>query len=43
LDYLQKLPDKIDSITPEAVQAAARKYLSAEQIAIAVAGPMKKI
>lgn len=42
LDYLQKLPDKINAMTPETVQAAARKYLSTEQIAVAVAGPMKK-
>jgi zinc protease len=41
LDYLQKLPDKINSMTPETVQAAAQKYLSSEQIAIAVAGPTK--
>jgi len=41
LDYLQKLPDKIHSMTPESVQAAAKKYLSSEQIAIAVAGPIQ--
>lgn len=40
LDYLQKLPDNIYAMTPETVQAAAKKYLSAEQIAIAVAGPV---
>jgi zinc protease len=39
LDYLQLLPDKINAMTPETVQAAARKYLSTEEIAIAVAGP----
>lgn len=39
LDYLQNLPDKIDAMTPASVQAAAKKYLSTEQIAIAVAGP----
>lgn len=39
LDYLQLLPDKINAMTPETVQAAARKYLSSEEIAIAVAGP----
>ncbi len=39
LDYLQKLPAKINDMTPESVQAAAKKYLSTEQIAIAVAGP----
>lgn len=39
LDYLQKLSDNINALTPESVQAAAKKYLSTEQIAIAVAGP----
>ncbi|MGH2537279.1 MAG: M16 family metallopeptidase [Candidatus Promineifilaceae bacterium] len=39
LDYLQTLTEKIWALTPESVQAAARKYLSSEQIAIAVAGP----
>jgi zinc protease len=39
LDYLQNLPDKIKAMTPATVQAAAQKYLSSEQIAIAVAGP----
>lgn len=39
LDYLQTLSEKLNAMTPEIVQEAARKYLSAEQIAIAVAGP----
>lgn len=39
LDYLQRFPALINAITPEQIQAAAQKYLSAEQIAIAVAGP----
>jgi len=39
LDYLQRLPDLINTMTPESVQAAARNYLSTDQIAIAVAGP----
>ncbi len=39
LDYLQTLPDRIYSMTPETVQAAAHKYLSSEEIAIASAGP----
>jgi zinc protease len=39
LDYLQNLPDKIRAMTPATVQGAAQKYLSSEQIAIAVAGP----
>lgn len=39
LDYLQKLPAEIEAITPERIQAAAQKYLSSEQIVVAVAGP----
>lgn len=39
LDYLVNFPDLIWAITPERVQAAAQKYLSTEQIAIAAAGP----
>lgn len=39
LDYLQRFPDLIGEITPERVQAAAQKYFSTEQIAVAVAGP----
>lgn len=39
LDYLQRYPDMIWAITPERVQAAAQKYLSTTQIAIAAAGP----
>ncbi len=38
LDYLQQYPDLIWEITPERVQMAAQKYLSVEQIAVAVAG-----
>jgi zinc protease len=38
-DYLQRFPDLINAITIEDVQAAAQKYLSTDQIAIAVAGP----
>jgi zinc protease len=39
LDYLQRFPEMMRAITPEQVQAAARKYLSADEIAVAVAGP----
>ncbi len=38
LDYLQQYPDMIWAITPERVQAAAQKYLSVTQMAVAVAG-----
>jgi zinc protease len=39
LDYLQRYPDLINSITPERLQLAAQKYLSTKQVAAAVAGP----
>lgn len=39
LDYLQRFPNLIRAITPEQIQAAAQKYLSTEQLAVAVAGP----
>lgn len=39
LDYLQLLPAKINRMTPQSIQAAAQKYLSTEQLAIAIAGP----
>jgi zinc protease len=39
LDYLQRYPDMINAITPERIQAAAQKYFSATQLAIAIAGP----
>ncbi len=42
LDYLQRFPEEIRSITPQRIQAAAQKYLSADQIAIAIAGPEEK-
>jgi zinc protease len=43
LDYLQRYPELIWEITAVDVQAAAQKYLSTEQIAIAVAGPGKEL
>lgn len=39
LDYLAEFPQKIQAITPERIQTAAQKYLSTEQIGVAVAGP----
>lgn len=39
LDFLHQYPDMIRSITVERVQAAAQKYLSAEEIVVSVAGP----
>jgi zinc protease len=39
LDYLQTYSERIRRITVEDVQAAARKYLSADEMVVAVAGP----
>lgn len=39
LDYLLQYPGLIRAITPERIQAAAQKYLSSEQLVVAVAGP----
>jgi zinc protease len=39
LDYLQRYPALIEAVTPEEVQAAARKYLNPEAYALAIAGP----
>lgn len=39
LDYLQRVPAIIREITIDDVQAAAQKYLSSEQLVVAVAGP----
>ena len=39
LDYLLAFPDMMRAITPDDVQAAAQKYLSTENLGIAVAGP----
>jgi zinc protease len=43
LDYLHCYGDMINAITVERIQAAARKYLSADDIAIAVSGPVEAI
>jgi predicted Zn-dependent peptidase len=32
----------IDEITPARIQAAAQKYLSSEQLAVAVSGPARE-
>lgn len=40
LDFLQQYPGMITDISAEQVQAAAKKYLSDEELVIAVAGPM---
>jgi zinc protease len=38
LDYLQHYPAQVGAITVERIQAAAQKYLSTDQLAVAVAG-----
>lgn len=43
LDYLHNYTDLINAITPERIQAAARKYLSADELAIAVSGPVEAL
>jgi zinc protease len=43
LDYLHRYSEMINAINPERIQAAARKYLSADQIAIAVSGPVEAL
>ncbi len=40
LDYLLNYPDRINAINAASVQAAAQKYLDAENYALAVAGPI---
>jgi len=39
LDFLQRFPDLIRNISAEQLQLAAQKYLSTEQLVVAVAGP----
>ena len=41
LDYLYTYTPTIQAITPERIQAAARRYLSADDLVIAVAGPLE--
>jgi len=39
LDYLRQYPDMIRAITPEAILAAASRYLTLDRLAVVVAGP----
>ncbi|CUS01998.2 Peptidase M16 family protein [Candidatus Promineifilum breve] len=41
LDYLYRYAELINGITVERIQAAARKYLSADDLVIAVSGPIE--
>lgn len=43
LDYLQRYKDEINAITVERIQKAAQKYLSADDIVIAVSGPVEAL
>jgi len=43
LDYLQRYTERINAISAEAIQAAARKYLSADDLAITVSGPVEAL
>jgi zinc protease len=42
LDYLQRYADLIEAVTPERVQAAARRWLDPDAYAVAVAGPPER-
>lgn len=42
LDYLHRYADMINGITVERIQAAAQKYLSADDLSIAVSGPVEE-
>jgi zinc protease len=43
LDYLYRYSDMINSITVERIQSAARNYLSADDLVIAVSGPVEAL
>lgn len=43
LDYLQRYREEIDAITVERIQNAAWKYLSADDLVIAVSGPVEAL
>jgi len=42
LDYYQRFPSLIRAITPDQILDAARRYLHAERMAMAVAGPPRE-
>jgi len=43
LDYLHRYKDEINAITVERIQNAAQKYLSADDLVIAVSGPVEAL
>jgi zinc protease len=38
LDYLSRYPDLVNQVTPRRIQAAARKWLDADNLAVGIAG-----
>jgi zinc protease len=40
LDYLERYPGRVQSLTKQDLLAAARRYLDPEQVAVVVAGPV---
>ena len=42
-DYFQKLPGRLDAVTPEAAQAVAKKYVHPEQLILICVGDRAKI
>ncbi len=42
LDYMQRYPDMIRGLTRDAIQEAAREFLSADDLVLAAAGPEEK-
>ncbi len=43
MNYLHTYTPAMKAITPERIQAAARRYLSADDLVIAVAGPVEAL
>ncbi|HXN14951.1 MAG TPA: insulinase family protein, partial [Usitatibacter sp.] len=43
LDYYRKLPSRLAAVTPNSIQAAARRYLQAQRLVVVVVGDRKKI
>ena len=40
LDYIERLPERIDAVTREAMRAAVERYLLPERMAVVVVGPV---
>jgi zinc protease len=39
LDYVERLPERVNAVTPEAIRDAANRHLDPQRMAIAVVGP----